>query len=286
MDTCLYDNQIFPPALPFHVGNTIIDRKGKTFKHHHNFFEVFELKEGCINHYIDDEKHLVRPHELCLIKPERSHCFSLAKDSNSAIMTNFAFTAGFLAESKQFLIPIDDMGELEIPFPKTPISMPEPLARYWDWQTSRLIEEIPERGNSDIKAVGKSLLVSILSFMLRSGSEILQRPPKWLTTACKAMQKKENYIRGLDRFIDLSGRTHEHLSRITKAYMGISPTAFVNDLRIRAATRQLLTSDKTIREIVFDAGFGNVSHFNRLFKARYGVSPHIYRKNNSLILGG
>jgi AraC-like DNA-binding protein len=32
-------------------------------------------------------------------------------------------------------------------------------------------------------------------------------------------------------------------------------------------------SDRTISAIAFDAGFGDLSHFNRLFRRRFGATP-------------
>ena len=34
-----------------------------------------------------------------------------------------------------------------------------------------------------------------------------------------------------------------------------------------------------ITEIAFESGFENVSHFSRVFKERFGVSPMAYRQN-------
>jgi len=53
----------------------------------------------------------------------------------------------------------------------------------------------------------------------------------------------------------------------------------VNDYRIRYAS-ELLTGnrDKTVAEVCFESGFGNVSHFNNRFKLAMGQSPLQYRR--------
>ncbi|WP_460913500.1 helix-turn-helix domain-containing protein [Spirosoma areae] len=35
-------------------------------------------------------------------------------------------------------------------------------------------------------------------------------------------------------------------------------------------------------DIVFDSGFENGSHFSRVFKKKFGISPLHYRKQNQL----
>lgn len=53
----------------------------------------------------------------------------------------------------------------------------------------------------------------------------------------------------------------------------------VNEYRIRYAS-QLLTGDrdKSVAEVCFESGFGNISHFNRQFRLLTGQSPLQYRR--------
>jgi len=53
----------------------------------------------------------------------------------------------------------------------------------------------------------------------------------------------------------------------------------VIDYRINFAVQQLLATDRPVSEISFDSGFGDVSHFYKLFKRRMKMSPLNYRKN-------
>ena len=53
----------------------------------------------------------------------------------------------------------------------------------------------------------------------------------------------------------------------------------VTDYRISYATQQLLNTDKAISEISFESGFGDVSHFHKIFKRTLKTSPLDYRKN-------
>lgn len=52
----------------------------------------------------------------------------------------------------------------------------------------------------------------------------------------------------------------------------------VTDYRVHFATKQLLATDKSMTEIAFDSGFGDVSHFFRVFRRRLKTSPLQYRK--------
>jgi AraC family transcriptional activator of tynA and feaB len=55
----------------------------------------------------------------------------------------------------------------------------------------------------------------------------------------------------------------------------------VNEKRIAACRRELLdhnSAHRTIAEIVFAAGFRDISHFNRLFKRCHGLAPREFRR--------
>lgn len=54
---------------------------------------------------------------------------------------------------------------------------------------------------------------------------------------------------------------------------------FVNELRINHACQLLEENQHSITQICFEAGFNNVSNFNRRFKEIKGITPQRYRMN-------
>jgi AraC-like DNA-binding protein len=62
---------------------------------------------------------------------------------------------------------------------------------------------------------------------------------------------------------------------------GRSVGEHINGIRILACTRNLLdhtSQRKTVAEIAFNAGFRDISHFNRLFKRSNGLAPREFRR--------
>lgn len=53
----------------------------------------------------------------------------------------------------------------------------------------------------------------------------------------------------------------------------------VTDYRIHFAREQLLMSERSMTDIAFDSGFGDLSHFYKVFRRRMKISPLQYRKD-------
>jgi AraC-like DNA-binding protein len=67
-------------------------------------------------------------------------------------------------------------------------------------------------------------------------------------------------------------------SRFFRRSVGKTFQAYLTDLRLSEACRQLLESERTISEIAFDVGFGNLSNFNRSFRIARGMAPGEFRR--------
>ena len=62
-----------------------------------------------------------------------------------------------------------------------------------------------------------------------------------------------------------------------KKETGLSPMEYLRDLRMQRAEHLLRSTFLTIKEVGFHAGAGDISHFVRQFKRRYGATPSQYR---------
>lgn len=76
----------------------------------------------------------------------------------------------------------------------------------------------------------------------------------------------------------LSGRSLSGFKRDFSAIYKIPPSQWLRERRLARAKELLETTEKTVTDICFEAGFENISHFSRLFKEYYGHTPSSYRK--------
>jgi AraC-like DNA-binding protein len=79
---------------------------------------------------------------------------------------------------------------------------------------------------------------------------------------------------------DETGIHERKVSTIVKNKSGVSFKTYLNNLRISEAKILLSRTDLPISEIAFNVGYGNASHFNRVFKSNENCSPNDFRKKS------
>lgn len=68
-----------------------------------------------------------------------------------------------------------------------------------------------------------------------------------------------------------------YICKLIKSALNTTFTEYLNYVRLQNAERLLFSSDKPISEIIYECGFSTPQNFFRLFKARYGYTPHKYK---------
>ncbi|MCJ7935766.1 MAG: helix-turn-helix domain-containing protein [Chryseobacterium sp.] len=108
----------------------------------------------------------------------------------------------------------------------------------------------------------------------------------------KALNTPDNFAFRFHMLVDKYYKTQKNVAFyakelcITPNYLGvicrkqykISPLEFIKERIILEAKNLLHSSDKSIKEIAFELGFQNFSHFSYLFRIKTGLTPKVYRK--------
>jgi AraC-like DNA-binding protein len=68
-----------------------------------------------------------------------------------------------------------------------------------------------------------------------------------------------------------------HFLRTFEAITGTTPHQYLLRVRLRRAALRLRSDSERIVDIALGCGFGDVSNFNRTFRAEFGISPREYR---------
>jgi len=72
-----------------------------------------------------------------------------------------------------------------------------------------------------------------------------------------------------------------HFLRTFQSVAGVTPHQYLLRLRLQRAAVRLRTEPTKVVDIALESGFGDVSNFNRTFRAEFGVSPRAWRRLGS-----
>lgn len=77
-----------------------------------------------------------------------------------------------------------------------------------------------------------------------------------------------------------TGVSQRRITNEIQNQFGCNFKTYINRLRLNESKRLLLNKELNIGEIAFKVGFNNQSHFNRVFKSEFQISPTEYRDKN------
>ena len=97
---------------------------------------------------------------------------------------------------------------------------------------------------------------------------------------------ERNYLYNLspDEFARICHRSLSKFKRDFDIVFGMPPGKWLMEKRLEYAGRLLFNSKKSITDIVIESGFTNITHFDRIFKKHFGVTPLQHRKKFSVTI--
>jgi AraC family transcriptional regulator len=115
-------------------------------------------------------------------------------------------------------------------------------------------------------------------FSLLSRTTTKPKRPAWLGAAKEYLTEHSRQKIRLSEVAAALAIDATELSRAFHRAYGLAPSEFVRKERTRWAASQLAGGPRTLSDIGLSAGFVDQSHFTRIFRAHYGVTPRRYRE--------
>lgn len=92
--------------------------------------------------------------------------------------------------------------------------------------------------------------------------------------------EKNNGRVDYDELEKLMHYTRDYLNRIVKRRSGMTLVEFGQKICLEKAAEMLVTTNKSISQIIQELNYTNRTYFYRIFQNRYGVTPTQYRENH------
>ncbi len=270
--------------------------------HRHKFTESVLILRGHASHIIHlypTGTHVsqVRRGDVLIINPHEEHTFELAQGEELELINiNFTseFLDGFFKQGDAEVRILDFVYQQPMLPPDIRFSNKLRLGEEEIEEVVALVARI----NREMKAgrVGYRMMMGyimaqILMIISRRYLESLDSEENEMTAEIKDF----SYISRVKGYIEyhyaedikkeelarIGMCSERQLSRKFKQQMGMTVTAYINEVRLNHARELLLRTDEKITKIALKAGFNDISYFNRTFAAAVGMTPREYRSQGS-----
>lgn len=246
-------------------------------EHNHDYYEVFMIVNGSCVHKVNGSEQHLSEGSLVFIRPDDRHFY--ADEGNSGCeFINIAYASSVIKGAFSFLgdeICKDKLLSDALP-PCVILSALEKdslMDRYYR------VTAVMSVNKASARILLQGLLIELLTqYFLGAWNNASTDAPLWFTALLKQMQKKDNFKTGLAKMYELSGRSRGHLNRTFRQILNLTPTDYINHIRLNYAKNLLLTTNLSIIDISLGSGFQNLSHFNHLFKENFGMAPSRLRQ--------
>jgi len=250
--------------------------------HFHPEYELTWIVKGSGKRYVGSNMAGFADGDLVLLGPDVPHCWKLQPDAKSksaarSVVIQFApdfLGKGFFAKA--------EMTNIHQLFQKSASG----IQFLKSTQVQQQIKELAEEKNNFKQLIR---LLEILQQLAVSKEYVLLDQQRLIAELSPANQARinpifaylvENFRRevSLDKAAAIASMTPNAFCKYFKRITRKTFMETVIEYRINYATEQLIRSDKPISDICYDSGFGDISHFYKMFKSKMQVSPLHYRQ--------
>lgn len=230
-------------------------------RHTHKFASFSFVLNGNYAESVDRRTHLRRASTVVFHPPEESHA---VKFENDVRILSVEFSFERLAKIRRHSVIFD--ASASFCSEKTNL-----LGRKAYQEFCRMDELSP--------LALEGLILELLAEASRcriGASE--KKIPRWLVQTKDFLRENFTGSFTLEEIAKSVDVHPVHLSRVFRDKFGCTIGEYVRRLRIEFASKQIVSTEKSLGEIAHAAGFADQSHFNKTFKTVFGLTPAEYRK--------
>jgi AraC-like DNA-binding protein len=252
--------------------------------HFHPEYELTCIIKGAGKRYVGSHMEDFFAGDLVLLGPSLPHCWKLGQQSmqqGDAGAIVIQFNENFLGE-EFFTKP--ELLEIKRLFQRSGSGIS--FSGKTQSEVNELLNVLTSKGSNFDKMM---VLLDVLQRLAVSNEYTLLDQHQSIAERSPAEQERINPVFAylvenfrnpvsLDAAAGIANMTPNAFCKYFKKITRKTFMETIIDYRLNYATQQLVQTDKPISEISFESGFGDVSHFYKMFKTKMSMSPLNYRK--------
>lgn len=281
-----HGNAMFPFML--HEVETDPDFQERVGCHWHNEIELLTVTNGKAEICINDRSYFIQKGDILFIPPNHLHSVT-GKPGNSFSFFAIDFQQAFLNS----FINDDIQQKYFDPVTKGEILFPEYIRpkQEWERKISILLEDIRisfAQKEPGFELMIKTRLYEIWHLLYIHAQNHRAEDKGESNHRISTVKSIIEYIQAhydnplsLELLAEKFCVSTGHLCRLFKSTTKMSVVEYINFYRISKSTLFLRETDWEISRIAGNAGFNNISYFNKVFRGYMHMTPSEFRKNKA-----
>jgi AraC family transcriptional regulator, transcriptional activator of pobA len=244
--------------------------------HRHDFYTVLLVKKACGSHFIDYEEFKMEPQTIFFVSPEQVHQVVVTGDEPSGDI--IMFSDEFLSRNYISEAFISNLGMFSCGTTTPPIRLSETSCE----KICQLSNEIKKAFEGDhpfkfdlIAANLKLLLIECNLYAVPSldvNPQSMQSGRPLVKTFRELLNKHVYDWHKVNEYAEAMNISPDYLNNVIKSNIGKTAKEMIADRIILEAKRLGLHTQLSTKEIAYQLGYDDPSHFSKFFKNVSGQS--------------
>jgi AraC-like DNA-binding protein len=240
------------------VGTLRADPSWTFASHAHDFWEFVYFIQGCGRIQLPHATLRPQQYHLAVFPPGLPHAESSdPRDPEETIFFGVEASGATAPPAGAHLLLPDPQGHIR-------------------WLCERILAECSTYGGSYLANTYLHAFLVLVERMWESGLPVQHDMVDLAVQYMRANYAQSLTMTGLAEVASIS---EAHLAHRFRARMGISPMRYLQQVRLEAAKRMLLTTDLPVKEIALQTGFNDPLYLSRSLHRATGLSPTQLRQN-------
>ena len=250
----------YPTFEDYSIYAQRVGLNGEFVQHSHDFDEIVLILCGTGEHLVGQRVYSLKRGDVFVIKGETRHGFRGAENLE---LVNVMYDPRILLSGEGDLRAVAGFAYLFLVQPA--IAQQEDCAGQYQVAVQ----------------YGFKTLAAYLANHYRTREDLSEKLGIF-TRAVQYLQYNAARPIKLQEVAEAAAVSQRHLERVFFEVCGLSPIAYLLELRLRHASLLLRGTSKTVAEIAGECGFEDPSYFARVFKRKYGAPPNQCRNAKAL----
>ena len=248
--------------------------------HKHNYWEFFIVIKGRSVHNLNGVKTLITKNFLQLIRPFSDLHSFFVYPNEKAQQLNVMLVDSLFKELTDVFSPDLYREIAEGKFPMSCQLDDRDMDNFLE--LLNVFQTLSSQDITNRELLIKHFYCDMLKVLQsKKISTLNENHPAWLQEFLNKIHSSQYIGMRVEQIYGLSNFSHVYLLKQFKAYMDETLIGYLTKIRMEYAASLLVTTDFKLIDISSRIGYDSLSHFLRLFKKYYGMSPTEYRQRGA-----